>query len=190
MQAFSFLLMSSLWQCHSSYSQCPCSQPRMGLTSHTAPSLKPRWLWEDRRGLICFVSARYAFTATTRDILSPRIYVSWLKPAPHRERESERETVRAENLGPTFTLCFRGHAPGEKLSACKLHQASPVPRKDPNYTEDRLNIQRLLSVCLWVALCPSVPKERRQEPSLCPERPSFIELKQGSSRINTLMCKK
>lgn len=40
---------------------------------------------EDQRGPVCFVSARYAFTATTRDILSSRIYVSWLKPAPHGE---------------------------------------------------------------------------------------------------------
>lgn len=46
--------------------------------------VKPRWLW----GSICFVSARYAFTTTTRDILSPCIYVSWLKTAPHKETAS------------------------------------------------------------------------------------------------------
>ena len=54
-------------------------------------TLLPRWSpadSEDQRGPICFVSARNAFTATTRDILSPRIYVSWLKPAPHRETVS------------------------------------------------------------------------------------------------------
>lgn len=67
---------------------------------HTVSALVPNpvWAWpltlfprwsptdsEDQRGPVCFVSARYAFTATTWDSLSSRIYVSWLKPAPHGE---------------------------------------------------------------------------------------------------------
>lgn len=54
----------------------------------------PRWSpadSEDHRAPRCFVSARYAFTVTTGDILSPHIYVSRLKPV---------------------TLCFRGQEPG------------------------------------------------------------------------------
>lgn len=54
-------------------------------------SVFPRWSPADsegQKGSICFVSARYAFNATTWDTVSPRIYVSWLKPAPHRETVS------------------------------------------------------------------------------------------------------
>lgn len=57
-------------------------------------ALLPRWSpadSEDHRAPRCFMSARYAFTVTTGDILSPHIYVSRLKPV---------------------TLCFRGQEPG------------------------------------------------------------------------------
>lgn len=77
-------------------------------------TLLPRWSpadSEDQRGPICFVSARYAFTATTRDILSPRIYVSQLKPAPHRETVSV--SCLRLNIWVYLSLSvFRGHAPG------------------------------------------------------------------------------
>lgn len=55
------------------------------------PLAAPRWSpadSDDWRGPICFVSARYAFTTTTWDILSLHIHVSWLKASPHREAET------------------------------------------------------------------------------------------------------
>ena len=44
---------------HHTVSECPCSQPCMGLASHTAPLLKPRWLWgPERAHMLCVCTLR------------------------------------------------------------------------------------------------------------------------------------
>lgn len=83
------------------------------------------------------------------------------------------------------------------LSAGMPHQAkqasSFVSRKGPNYTEDGLNIQQLLSVCLYeklsVYLCQKRVAKFGFQKQLC-TRPSFIKLTEGWSKISTLVvCK-
>ena len=82
-------LMSSLWERRSSHSRRPCSRPCTGRTPQAEARLRPGWSpAEGHRGPVRFVSARYASTTTTRDILSPRITSpGW------RQHHTEREAV-------------------------------------------------------------------------------------------------
>lgn len=94
----------------------------------------PRWSpadSEDHRAPRCFVSARYAFTVTTGDILSPHIYVSRLKPAPRRQAQSVSRLCRS--IWVYLSLCVsedrnqvhRGCLSGTKLRKSTLSASEP-----------------------------------------------------------------
>lgn len=94
----------------------------------------PRWSpadSEDHRAPRCFVSARYAFTVTTGDILSPHIYVSRLKPAPRRQAQSVSRLCRS--IWVYLSLCVsedrnqehRGCLSGTKSRKSTLSASEP-----------------------------------------------------------------
>lgn len=94
----------------------------------------PRWSPADsgdHRTPRCFVSARYAFTVTTGDILSPHIYVSQLKPAPRRQAQSVSRLCRS--IWVYLSLCVsedrnqvhRGCLSGTKSRKSTLSASEP-----------------------------------------------------------------
>lgn len=139
--------------------------PCTGLTSHTAPSPKPRWLWGPREGpyALCLHathSRRPHETFCHHTFMSP----GW------SQRHTERPCRLAACAEISGCICHSGfQGPCTRwtlrisdryelwaedtqcLSAVSLIRQSR-PRKIPDHAEDGLNIQHLLCVSLWEAL--------------------------------------
>ena len=141
--------------------------------SHYSPAEAPLTP-QDQRGPVCFMSARYVFTATTRDILSPSICFSWVNPATHQDAVLLSWLSAPKSSCIACYLVWQGHcgcltgmnSEVETCTVCREASSGKVglsfiAKKHPqpmNGMENMFNIDQLLHVCPYGLICPSVPK--------------------------------